>query len=79
MNCFKYRDKDKKLHKSGRNTAGFNTGWKGQAFICCHAAQQMNICMAQENSIKYKTLYNDTQNMAYILKSHNNNRGIQNE
>ena len=80
MNYFKYRDKDKKSHNSRRNTACFNTGCKGQAFICCHADLQTNICVAQEDSINYKTLFNDThrhtQNLAYILMSPNDNRGI---
>jgi hypothetical protein len=48
----------------------------GQAFICCHAAQQMNICMAQENSTRARAR---THTKHGIFTSHNNNRGIRNE
>lgn len=38
-----------------------------------------NICVAQENSINYKMLFNDTHNIVYILVSPKDNRGIRNE
>jgi len=54
----------------------------GQPFICCHAAQQINICMAQENSINYKILFNDTTYTTHTIRhtySSHNKSGIRNE